>query len=56
MTDPSPRPSDPARTRDKFTEGGLERVKDDPYAELFADCRTAEEVVALQQEIYAADD
>lgn len=29
--------------------------KDDPYADLFADCTTPEEVLQLQQEIDAAE-
>ncbi|WP_395690685.1 hypothetical protein [Nocardioides sp.] len=36
--------SDPA-------SGNPVRVEDDPYAEFFADCTTAEEVLALQAEI-----
>lgn len=40
--------SDPA-------SGRPERVKDDPYADLFADCTTAEEVLTLQREIEAAE-
>jgi hypothetical protein len=31
------------------------KVKDDPYAELFADCRNAEEVLQLQAEIEEAE-
>lgn len=39
----------------KFDDSGLEPVKHDPYAELFADCSTPDEVLALQAEIDAAE-
>lgn len=39
----------------KFVEHGPQPVKDDPYAELFADCTTPEEVLELQAEIEAAE-
>lgn len=50
----SQQPYDPD---DKFNSGGQERVpaKDDPYRELFADCRTPEQVLQLQQEIDEAE-
>lgn len=43
---------------DKFTDpasGAPQRVTDDPYAELFADCVTPEDVLQLQAEIEAAE-
>ena len=39
----------------KFDDDGLEPVEDDPYAELFADCSTPEDVRALQREIEEAE-
>lgn len=39
----------------KFDDDGLEPVEDDPYADLFADCSTPEEVLALQREIEKAE-
>jgi len=44
--------------KDKMTDpasGNPRLVKDDPYAELFADCRTAEDVLQLQREIDEAE-
>lgn len=38
----------------KFDDSGLERVEDDPYADLFADCSTSEQVQELQAEIKEA--
>jgi hypothetical protein len=38
----------------KFDDDGLGPVEDDPYADLFADCSTPEEVLALQCEIEKA--
>lgn len=38
----------------KFDDSGLERVVDDPYADLFADCSTSEQVQELQAEIKEA--
>lgn len=35
--------------------GNPKREKDDPYAELFADCRTVEDVLQLQRDIEAAE-
>lgn len=39
----------------KFDDRFIEVDEDDPYAELFADCTTAEEVLQLQAEIEAAE-
>lgn len=39
----------------KFNGPTVERVKDDPYAELFADCVTTEDVLQLQADIEAAE-
>lgn len=42
-------------TNPKFNGDSVEKVEDDPYAELFADCTTAEEVLQLQKEIEEAE-
>jgi hypothetical protein len=39
----------------KFDDDGLEPAEDDPYVNLFADCSTPEEVLALQREIEEAE-
>lgn len=41
----------------KFDDAGMRQIKDedDPYAELFADCTTPEEVLQLQREIEEAE-
>lgn len=39
----------------KFDDGGMKPVEDDPYAELFADCVTAADVLQLQKEIEEAE-
>ena len=41
--------------KDKFIDTGLKPAEDDPYAELFADCTTAEDILQLQAEIEAAE-
>jgi hypothetical protein len=44
--------------RSKFEDsdsGKPSRVVDDPYAELFADCTTPEQVLELQREIEQAE-
>lgn len=44
--------------RDKFEDpdsGNPKREKDDPYAELFADCTTVEDVLQLQHDIEVAE-
>jgi len=43
---------------DKMTDpdsGRPQRVKDDPYKDLFADCVTVEDVLQLQREIDIAE-
>lgn len=43
---------------DKFNDpdsGNPQPVADDPYAELFADCVTVEDIVQLQHEIDIAE-
>ena len=44
-----------AKWSDKFTDSGMKPADDDPYAELFADCTTAEDVLQLQREIDEAE-
>ena len=39
----------------KFDDAGLEPVLNDPYAELFADCRTVEDVLELCRDIAEAE-
>lgn len=39
----------------KFDDDGMTAVEDDPYAELFADCTTVEQIQELQAEIEAAE-
>lgn len=42
----------------KFTDplsGDPQRADDDPYAELFADCKTVEDVLQLQRDIEEAE-
>lgn len=39
----------------KFDEDGMKPVEDDPYADLFADCVTSEDVLQLQKEIEEAE-
>ena len=39
----------------KFDDKFIREVEDDPYAELFADCTTPEQVLELQREIEAAE-
>lgn len=44
--------------RDKMNDpasGRPEKVEDDPYAELFADCTTVEDVLQLQADIDKAE-
>lgn len=40
---------------DRFNDSGLKPVEDDPWAELFADCTTTEDVLQLQAEIDAVE-
>ena len=39
----------------KFDDKFITQDEDDPYAELFADCTTPEQVLELQAEIEAAE-
>lgn len=39
----------------KFDDDFIRKDEDDPYAELFADCTTPEQVLELQKEIEAAE-
>ena len=40
---------------DEAASGNPEPVADDPYADLFADCVTADDVLQLQREIEGAE-